>query len=136
MVMWGAAHWQQIKDPPEELEPVFAVWLTDSEQAAVTAIDIDGKYLRGSKRRESQLPAMQVLTAAAQGIGVVLGQGADAETDTLQVAVALLRRLPLANKVVTMDAGLMHPGVTETILEKGGPIWGYSKVTTGRSLKQ
>jgi hypothetical protein len=86
------------------------------------AVDMDGKYLRGSKRRGSKLPALQVVIAAAQGIGVVLGQAGEAEVNSITAAVELLQRLPLAGKVVTLDAGLLHREVTETILEKGGPI--------------
>jgi len=56
---------------------------------------------------------------------MVLGQEAGAETDTLGATMQLLQRLPLKNKVVTMDAGLLHQEVIMTILEKGGPTSGY-----------
>jgi hypothetical protein len=147
MVGWGCAHWLQLVKPlhfklgssapvystvwtvlsqlaPAELEGVLGAWTTAEVMTNTEAVDIDGKYLRGSKRRGSQLPALQVVTAAAQGIGVVLGQAEDAEVNSITAAVALLERLPLADKVVTTDAGLLHQEVTETILEKGGPIWG------------
>jgi hypothetical protein len=58
----------------------------------MTMIDIDGKYLQGSKRRESQLPAPQVLTVAAQRIDVVFDQGPAAETGTLKVSYCVAHR--------------------------------------------
>jgi hypothetical protein len=157
MVVWGAEHWGEIANAlrcvnraapvygsvwevmarlsPSTLEAVFAAWLQAEVLAEAEAMAIDGKHLRGSKRRESGLPALQVVTAAAQGLGVVLGQSAGAETDSLGATLALLQRLPLAGQVVTMDAGLLHQDVATTILEKGGPIWGRSKETTARSQK-
>ncbi len=147
MVIWGTEHWRQIALPlgfrgsrapvygtvweilaklaPTTLEAVLGAWLDTQLVDEIAAVDIDGKHLRGSKRRESELPALQVVTAAAQGLGIVLGQAAGAETDALGAAMQLLRRLPLNNKVVTMDAGLLHQEVIMTILEKGGPTSGY-----------
>jgi hypothetical protein len=107
---------------PSALEAVFKVWLQSEILAGAQATAIDGKHLRGSKRREGGLAALQVVTAAAQGLGVVLGQSAGAETDSIGATLALLQRLPLAGQVVTMDAGLLHQEVATTILEKGGPI--------------
>jgi hypothetical protein len=146
MVEWGRQHWGQLVRPlhfklgtsapvystvwtvlsqlvPAELATVLGAWTETEAFTTTEAVDIDGKSLRGSKRRGSQLPALQVVTAAAQGIGVVLGQVEAAERDSITAAVALLRQLPLAGKVVTMDAGLLQREVTGTILEKGGPIW-------------
>lgn len=147
MVEWGRRHWGRLVRPlqfklgtsapvystvwtvlshlaPTELETVLAAWTVAEVLNPTEAVAIDGKALRGSKRRGSQLPALQVVTAAAQGIGVVLGQVEAPEGDCITAAVALLRQLPLAGKVVTMDAGLLQREVTGTILEKGGPIWG------------
>lgn len=144
MVIWGTEHWREIAGPlgfvnrsapvygtvwevlarlsPAALEAIFVVWLQSAVLAETEATTIDGKHLRGSKRRESELPALQVVTAAAQGLGIVLGQSAGAETDSIGATLELLRRLPLAGQVVTMDAGLLHQDVATTILEKGGPI--------------
>lgn len=144
MVVWGTAHWGEIAGQlgcvnrtapvygtvwglmarlsPSALETVFKAWLQSEIFGGAQATAIDGKHLRGSKRRESGLPALQVVTAAAQGLGVVLGQSAGAETDSIGATLALLQHLPLAGQVVTMDAGLLHQDVATTILEKGGPI--------------
>jgi hypothetical protein len=157
MVVWGTEHWRDIAGPlgcvnrsapvygavwdvmarlaPSALETVFTAWLQSEILAGTEATTIDGKHLRGSKRRESGVPALQVVTAAAQGLGVVLGQSAGAETDSIGATLDLLQRLPLAGQVVTMDAGLLHQDVATTILEKGGPIWDRSKGTTARSPK-
>lgn len=154
MVNWSAEHWAELAGPlgfvnrtapvygavwellarlPEStLEAVLELWLHSEVQAAAEAITVDGKHLRGSKRRESQLPALQVITAAAQGVGIVLGQSAGAEKNAIAATIALLERLPLTGRVVTMDAGLVHQDVTATILEKGGPMWDRSRATTAR----
>ena len=73
------------KIPHAELETVLGAWATEAVLEATEAVDIDGKYLRGSKRCVSQLPALQVVTAAAQGIGVVLGQAEGAEVNRVQL---------------------------------------------------
>ncbi len=104
------------------LEAIFVEWLQSAVLTETEATAIDGKHLRGSKRRESKLPALQVVTVAAQGLGIVLAQSAGAETDSIGATLKLVQRLSLAGQVVTMDAGLLHQDVTTTILEKGGPI--------------
>ena len=105
--------------------------------AEVEATTIDGKYLRGSKRRESGLPALQAVTAVAQGLGVVLGQSAGAETDSIGATLELLQRLPLTGQVVTMDAGLLHQDVAtgSTTFNRGQvshSAWRTKKALEGR----
>ena len=97
MLGWGERHWQELARPLgfkggtsapvygtvwrilhllplAALESVLGAWLATGEVKDEAALALDGKQLRGSKRRESGLPALQVVTAAAQGLGVVLGQ--------------------------------------------------------------
>ncbi len=159
MLIWGQRHWQQIWQPlgfkpsrsapvdgtvwkvlaavsQEALESVLGAWQKATTAAELTAVDVDGKQLRGSKRKGSGLAALHVVTAAAQGIGLVLGQATDAQLDDVAATVALLKRLPLENKVITLDAGLLNREVAQTILEKGGPISGYSRGITGKSPKR
>ncbi len=145
MVEWGKCHWRKIARPlgfkignsapvygtvwrilslipPGALESVLAAWLKTEAVQEETAIAVDGKQLRGSKRRESELPAMQVVTAAAQGIGLVLGQELSAQQDDVGAMIELLKRIPLEGKVITVDAGLLNREFTQVVLEKGGPI--------------
>ena len=145
MVEWGRQHWTQLKRalgfklgssapvygtvwtvlaalPADELTHVLSAWGTDEVLGDTEAIAVDGKHLRGSKRRASQLAALQVVIAAAQEIGVVLGQTEAVSDDSISATVQLLQQLPLAGKVVTLDAGLLQQEVAATVLQKGGPI--------------
>ena len=155
MLGWGERHWQELARPLgfkggtsapvygtvwrilhllplAALESVLGAWLGTGEVKDEAALALDGKQLRGSKRRESGLPALQVVTAAAQGLGVVLGQELAEHQDDVAALLALLERLPIQGKVVTLDAGLLTREVAQTILEKGGPIWGCSRGITGK----
>lgn len=84
-------------------------------------IAIDGKTLRGSKRKDTA--ALQVLTAAGQEMKVVLDQVRVEGEDEVAAALRLLELLPVAGKVVTLDAGLMDRPVVKRVVEKGGPTW-------------
>ena len=58
-------------------------------------------------------------------MGIVVGQASVEDGDLLEAALAVLQGIPLEGKVVTMDAGLLQKRVVDTVLEKGGPVWGY-----------
>jgi hypothetical protein len=155
MLVWGTRHWGQFARrlgfkvgtdapvygtvwrilhllPPSALESVLGAWVATSAVEDEGAVALDGKQLRGSKRRESELPALHVVTAAAQGLGVVLGQAFAEQQDDVTATLALLERIPIQGKVVTLDAGLLTRDVAQTILEKGGPTWGYSRGITAK----
>jgi hypothetical protein len=91
-------------------------------QTTDRGISLDGKQLHGIKR--AGLPALHVVSAAAHGVGRVLGQAEASEGDVLEAAVAVLQGIPLEGRVVTMDAGLLQKRVVDTVLEKGGLSWG------------
>lgn len=154
MLGWGDRHWQVLARPlgfkvgtsapvygtvwrilhllPQSaLEDVLGAWLATDAVENEAAVAVDGKQLRGSKRRESSLPALHVVTAAAQGIGVVLGEDLAALQDDVAATLALLERLPIQGKVVTLDAGLLTREVAQTILEKGGAYLGLLKGNHG-----
>jgi len=146
MVEWGRQHWRQLQRalgfklgssapvygtvwtvlaavPAAELAQVLDIWGTKAVLGDTEAIAIDGKSLRGSKRRASQLAALQIVSAAAQEIGLVIGQQEAVGADSISATVQLLQQLPLDGKVVTLDAGLLQQEVATPILQKGGPIW-------------
>jgi len=98
MWIWGREHWGPIRgelgipewrSPPQygtlwnvlsklplkALGEALRRW-GEEVGVEVEAVSVDGKTLRGSKRR-SGLPAVQMVVAAAQGIGVVLEGGGD-----------------------------------------------------------
>ena len=88
--------------------------------SGVELISVDEKALRGSKREGEA--ALIVLAALGQRIGLVLEQLEVVEGDKTAAALALLERIPLEGKIVTVDAGLLQRPVVKTIVEKGGPI--------------
>ena len=150
MLGWGERHWRELARPLgfkvgtsapvygtvwrilhllplATLESVLGAWLATDAVAGEVAVALDGKQLRGSKRRESELPALHVVTAAAQGLGVVLGQALAEHQDDVAATLALLECLPIQGKVVTLDAGLLTREVAQTILEKGGGLSGAAQ---------
>lgn len=82
------------------------------------AVSVDGKYLRGSKRRGEE--ALQVIALAGQRLGQVWAQQPVEGGDEVTAAVKLLGEVPLAGRVVSLDAGLMEPRVVKGVLETGG----------------
>lgn len=97
------------------------------QKAEDEAISIDGKFLRGSKRTEPAKPALEVITAVAQKIKIILGQqtvGAGGETTAV---LAVLQGIPLDGKIVTADAGLLDRAFVDSVLEGGGDYLGLLK---------
>jgi hypothetical protein len=151
MWLWAVERWETIGDglgfwdvrrPPalvtvwtvmgnidlDKLDTVLAEWSHEELGAEEDAVTIDGKTLRGSKRYGET--GLQVVTAAGQDLKKVLAQSQVQEGDWVEAALKLLTSLSLEGKVVTMDAGLLHRSVAQTIVEKGGPISDWSKPTT------
>lgn len=81
-------------------------------------ISLDEKVLRGSKR-DCEAPLM-VVAAFGHKVGLVLGQLVAQGQDKTEAAIALLERMPLEGKVLTLDAGLMIRPVVQQVVEKGG----------------
>lgn len=146
MWLWAVERWETIGDrlgfwdvgrPPalvtvwkvmrridlEELDGVLAEWSCQELGAEERAIGIDGKTLRGSKREGKT--ALQVVTAAGQELKKVLSQSQVQQEDWIEAALQLLSTISLERKVVTMDAGLLQRSVAQTVVKKGGPIWGW-----------
>jgi hypothetical protein len=150
MWMWGSKHWGEIRQPlnflgnphppvygavryvvsalpADALDEALQEWTRSWADERVYGISVDGKTLRGSRRRDPPQSAVEVLTAAGQELQVVLGQRGVCEGDMVSAAVALLQGMPLEGKVVTADAGLLHRPVVETILTGRGDYLGVVK---------
>jgi hypothetical protein len=93
----------------------FNAWLSvcDGER-----ISLDEKALRGSKREVE--PPWMVVCAFGQRVGVVGGEVLAQGQDRTEAALALLERVPLEGKLLTLDAGLMVRPVVRRVVEKGG----------------
>lgn len=145
MWLWAVERWETIGDslgfwdvgrPPglvtvwkvmgkidlDKLDKVLAEWSRQELGAEEDAVTIDGKTLRGS-RREGE-GALQVVTAAGQDLKKVLAQSQVHKGDWVATALEILSSASLEGKVVTMDAGLLHRSVAQTVVKKGGHISG------------
>ena len=84
-----------------------------------TAIALDGKTLRGSKKQGA--PGIHLLSALAHHVGVTLAQHAvDDKTNEITAVETLLQHLVLEGRIVTMDALLTQRHIAQTIVDKGG----------------
>jgi predicted transposase YbfD/YdcC len=84
-----------------------------------TAVALDGKTLRGSKKHGA--PGTQLLSALAHHVGVTLAQHAvDDKTHAITAVETLLQHLVLDGRIVTMDALLTQRHVAQTIVATGG----------------
>jgi hypothetical protein len=105
------------------LERVLTHWaehvLAQGATTELAGMAVDGKTLRGSKRRGATTP--HLLAALSQRLGLVLGQQAvSATTNEITAANDLLVTLVLVGRVVTADALLTQRHLAERILQRGG----------------
>jgi predicted transposase YbfD/YdcC len=88
-------------------------------ETSETAIALDGKTLRGSKKQGA--PGIHLLSALAHHVGVTLAQHAvDDKTNEITAVETLLQHLVLEGRIVTMDALLTQRHIAQTIVDKGG----------------
>lgn len=149
MWMWGCKHWQEIRGPlgfignpdPPAYSTVWYVlsalqgeewgalqeWMVDWGAAGNEAISVDGKVQEGSRRLSPPEAALEVVTAVGQELQGVLGQQAVSTGGQVAATIALLRKLPVHDKVVVADAGLLCRSVVDTILEGQGDYLGLVK---------
>jgi predicted transposase YbfD/YdcC len=99
------------------LEQVLQEWW-QSWLPGLGPLAIDGKTVRGSGS-ESQAP-VQLLSAFASQVRVVLAERAISHSDEIEAAVALLQGWNLTGWIVTGDAKLTQKVVVETILAGQG----------------
>lgn len=95
-----------------------AAGLARAGAAALPALAVDGKVLRGSAA--AGVPAVRLLGALAHDLGLVVGQVPVAGPDEAGALPALLAGLVLEGWVPTGDAALTERAAAELVLEKGG----------------
>lgn len=152
MWVWADANWEQIADglgffdvgrlpslsnvwyvlrnlEAAELEKALREWDGDWLAGEEEGWSIDGKVLRGSKRQAE--PALKMVCMAAHQLKGVLTEQPVTEGGEVKAALELLQRVPLEGRVVTMDAGLLHRKVVQTICDGGGDYVGIVKGNHG-----
>lgn len=100
--------------------------------SSLTAVALDGKTLRGSKKQGAALSHM--LSAVVHNTGMTLVQVPVAsKTNEIPVTQILLERLLLEGRVFTTDALLTQTAVASAIVKGGAPILCPSKATRSDS---
>jgi len=87
---------------------------------------VDGKTLRGSKRRRGE-GALQMLTMAGQALRGVVDQRKVKEGDELAASLELLENVPIEGKMVSADAGILKAPFVQKVVEKKGGYIGIVK---------
>ena len=96
-------------------------WAKALEADGVRQIAVDGKALRRTFSRASELSPLHLLSAFAPGSGIVLGQVAvDKKSNEIRALPALLEMLSLEGALVTADALHTQRAASELIIGKGG----------------
>lgn len=148
MWLWGCVRWDALWEPlgfwtPSRpptlttvwgllarldagaLDTLLSAWSSGGVRAADRALSVDGKWLRGTRRAGQR--ARKVVEVVSHQRAVVLGQREAPRGDELAAALALLRDVPLQDRVVTLDAGLLQRSVLEVIVAHGGAYLGVLK---------
>jgi len=99
-----------------ELEEAWRVLLPEEREWAAEA-----KRLRGSKR-VGEAEAWPVLSMAGTTLRQVGEQPQVAGGDDMEAAMAILEEFPLANKIISADAGILKAPFVQKVVEKGGDI--------------
>lgn len=110
----------------DALESILRRWATAAledfhckGQGCLTAVAIDGKTLRGSKKQDAKIT--HLMSVVSHELGITLTQKAmSAKTHELPTSLELLRCFDLSQKVVTADALLTHRSFCESVLASGG----------------
>jgi predicted transposase YbfD/YdcC len=104
---------------PEEMERGFAAWISSiAKLTAGEVIAIDGKALCGT-REAGKNKLVHMVSAWAEGNGLVLGQRkVDEKSNEITAIPKLLNALALAGTVVTIDAMGCQREIAKLIVEK------------------
>ncbi len=121
--VWYALHQLDVA----QLEQETQAWSGQLRGAEKEGWSIDGKVLRGSRREDPSESTLQVVTLVAQTLQQVMGQQSVTNGDQVEATLQLLKAVPLEGKLVTLDAGLLHREVANTIVNQNGDSLGPIK---------
>lgn len=92
-----------------------------AKTSGIEAVALDGKTLRGSKKRGVELS--HLLSAVVHGTGITLRQvPVNGKTNEIPITQVLLERLFLEGRVFTTDALLTQKAIAQAIAKGGAPI--------------
>ena len=113
-----------IKLCPRQFEEALNGWIAEGlglsiGEEALQKVVVDGKALRGTRARHVR--ATMVIAALDVATGCVLSQVAvDPATNEAKTALAMLRDMVLAGKVIVGDAAYCERDICETIVNNEG----------------
>lgn len=121
--LWGndrfpalSTFWQVVQElDADALEAALRQW---DGMAQESALSLDGKHLRGS-RREGEA-ALRVMAVAGQRVRQIVSQCAVEDNDETEAALKVIAGIPLEGKVVSADAGLLRRPLVQAVVQKGG----------------
>jgi predicted transposase YbfD/YdcC len=104
---------------PKEFEQCFRAWVQSLvEKLGVEVVAIDGKSLRGSYDRKSQLKTLHMVSAWSNEHRLVLGQTKVSEKSNEITAIpALLEMLDISGCIITIDAMGTQKSIAQKIIE-------------------
>jgi predicted transposase YbfD/YdcC len=104
---------------PKEFEQCFQVWVQSLvEKLGVEVVAIDGKALKGSYDRKSQLKALHLVSAWSKEHRLVLGQTkVSAKSNEITAIPALLEMLDISGCIITIDAMGTQKSIAKKIIE-------------------
>lgn len=104
---------------PKEFEQCFQMWIQSLvEKLGVEVVAIDGKALKGSSDRKSQLKALHLVSAWSKEHRLVLGQTkVSAESNEITAIPALLEMLDISGCIITIDAMGTQKSIAKKIIE-------------------
>ncbi len=110
----------------DDLETVLTQWASSAledlgwgSQGGLTAVAIDGKTLRGSKKQGAKFT--HLMSVVSHELGITLTQKAMSEkTHEVPVSREILKAFDVSGKVVTADALLTQRRFCASVLESGG----------------
>jgi predicted transposase YbfD/YdcC len=104
---------------PEEMEKGFVAWVSSIARLTTgEVVAIDGKTLCGT-REQGKKQLVHMVSAWAEGNGLVLGQRkVDEKSNEITAIPKLLNALELTGTVVTIDAMGCQRGIASQIVEK------------------
>lgn len=90
---------------PAAFDLVLGQWMMEQEISVLERLAVDGKVLRGSGRRDGK--ALQLLSAVSHRLRLTVAQEPiEQKSNEIPAIKPLLRKLPLAQSLITADA--MH----------------------------
>ena len=100
-------------------------WLEQFLDRPLGGVSADGKVLRGFLRDGA--PALHVVSLVAHEGATILAQREALGGDEVRALLILLTEVPLAGRIISMDAGLLNAQVTQTITQAHGDYVGSVK---------